>query len=167
MNATAAGSDAAMNGFTNFLTKAAEFYLSAPTFFNWAGPVLVAIAGGIIWLAYFLGGKFAESEINGLKAQIAALDQRFSLAKEQTAEAAKEAADLKSSVEKLQVQIKNREPEEVLTRSSKLLDANVNRVLSANTAAQGYLISTGFNEKGVLRWRPMTEEEIQKEIDQR
>jgi hypothetical protein len=152
-----------MSDFRNFLTKAAELYLAAPLFFNWAAPIIVAIIGGLIGLAYWLGGKFADAEVNGLKAQIGALDQRFSLAQEQTAVAAKEATDLKASVEKLQMQIKERESTEVLVLSSKLLDENVNRVLSANTAAQGYLISTGFNGAGGFNWRPMTEEEAKVE----
>jgi hypothetical protein len=66
-----------MNAFTNFMTKAAELYLSAPLFFNWAVSIIVVSIGGLIGLAYWLGSKFAKAESDGLKAQIAALDQRF------------------------------------------------------------------------------------------
>ena len=65
-----------MGDFQNFLTKGADFYLVAPSFFNWAAPIVVATIGGLIWLAYWFGGKFADSEINGQLAHIAALDQR-------------------------------------------------------------------------------------------
>jgi hypothetical protein len=69
-----------MDAFTNFLTKGVEFYLAAPAFFNWSVPAVFVGIGGITWLAYWLGGKFADSEVRGLRAQVAALDQRFNLA---------------------------------------------------------------------------------------
>ncbi|SDK27662.1 MULTISPECIES: hypothetical protein [Bradyrhizobium] len=156
-----------MDALKDFLTKAADLYLAAPAFFNWAAPIFIAAIGGLIGLAYWLGGKFADSEINGLKAQMAALDQRFSLAKEQTAVSAKEASDLKSQLEKLQHQITNRESTEVLTESSRVLTTNLNRMISANNAAQGYLVSTGFDKNGELSWRPMTKEEARAEVDYR
>jgi hypothetical protein len=56
-----------MEAFKDFLTKAADLYLAAPAFFNWAAPILVAIIGGMIWLAFWLGGKLSEGEIAELK----------------------------------------------------------------------------------------------------
>jgi hypothetical protein len=150
-----------MNAFTNFLTKGAEFYLSAPIFFNWAAPLLLAGIGGIIWFAYWLGGKFADSEINGLKAQIAALDQRFNLAKDQTAISTKEATESKAQLERLKQQIENHAPLESLQNSTSLLEGNLIRMISANTAASESLghVSTGFDEKGRLIWRPIRPDE--------
>ena len=150
-----------MSDFQNFLTKAVDFYLTAPQFFNWAAPIIVGAIAGTIWLAYWLGGKFADAEINGLKAQVAALDQRFSLAKEQTVVSMKEATDSKGQLEKLRQEINNRAPIETLQNSSKVLDANLNRVLSANTAASEILgyISTGFDDRGQLKWRPIRPDE--------
>jgi len=83
------------------MTKVAELYLTAPSFFNWIGPALVVAVGGIIWLAYWLGSKFAKAESDGLKAQIAALDQRFNFAKEQTLVAGREIEGLKVELTKL------------------------------------------------------------------
>src|SRR5258708_7304086 len=150
-----------MNAFPNFLTKGAEFYLSAPTFFNWAVPILLAGIGGIIWLAYWLGGKFADSEINGLKAQIAALDQRFSLAKDRTAISTNEATESRAQLERLKQQIENHAPLESLQNSTSLLEGNLIRMISANNAASESLghISTGFDERGRLTWRPIRPDE--------
>jgi hypothetical protein len=150
-----------MSDFQYFLTKAENLYQAAPQFFNWAGPIIAGAIAGTVWLVYWLGGKFADAEINGLKAQFAALDQRFSLAKEQTVVSTKEATDSKVQLDKLQHEINNRAPTETLQNSSKVLGANLNRVLSANTAASetlGY-ISTGFDGRGQLRWRPMRPDE--------
>jgi hypothetical protein len=146
-----------MSDFPNFLTKAAELYLAAPLFFNWAAPIVVAIVGGLIWLAYWLGGKFADSEINGLKAQIAALDQRFNFAKDQVASSTKEATDVRSQLDKLKGQIAVHAPVEQLQNSTALLEGNLNRLLTANTAASETLThrSTGFDEAGQLIWKPI------------
>lgn len=152
-----------MSDFMNFMTKGAEFYLAAPNFFKWVLPVVVAAIGGAIWLAYFLGGKFAAAEINGLKAQSGAQDQRFSLAKEQLALSVKEASELKIELEKLTIQINNHASTDVLKQSSQSLGANLNRVISANNAAQDYLVSVGFDENGGFTWRRMTPEELMAE----
>lgn len=150
-----------MNAVTNFLTTGALFYLSAPTFFNWAVPLLLAGIGAIIWVAYWLGGKFRDSEINGLKAQLAAIDQRFNLAKDQTAISTDEATASKARLELLKRQIENRAPMESLQNSTALLERNLIRMIGANNAASESLghISTGFDEKGQLTWRPIQPDE--------
>lgn len=146
-----------MAAITNFMTKAAEFYLSAPAFFNWAAPLLVVGIGGLVGLAYWLGGKLAEAENNGLKAQIAALDQRFNFAKEQAALSTKEAVDLKAQLEKLKSQIAGRASLLELQNSTAVLDGNLNRLMIANTAVADALDyhyrSFGFDGNGQLIWR--------------
>src|SRR5882762_6068153 len=126
-----------MNDFASFLSKGAEFYLSAPAFFNWGAPLVVGIVGGLIWLAYWLGGKFAESENTGLKAQIAAIEQRFNLAKEQTVIFTKEIADLGAQLDNLKAKIANHAPLKELQDSTALLEGNIGRLQNANTAARG------------------------------
>lgn len=141
-----------MDSFTNFLMKGADFYLSAPIFFNSAAPIAVAAFGGLIYLAYWLGCKFSQAENDGLKAQIAALDQRLNLAKEESAVAVKEADGLKVQVEKLEGQISSKAPTAEIQASAVLLRGNVNRLVSANNAVAD-LVSVGFDEKGQLKWR--------------
>jgi hypothetical protein len=123
-----------MNGFTNFLNKAAELYLAAPLFFNWFAAFLVTLVGGLLWLSYWLGGKFSQAEISGLKAQIAALEQRFNLAKEQAAISVQEGEALKKKVDVLHYQIEHKAPILELRNSTAVVDSNMNRMLAANTA---------------------------------
>ena len=147
-----------MNAFLNFMTKVAELYLTAPSFFNWIGPALVVAVGGIIWLAYWLGSKFAKAESDGLKAQIAALDQRFNFAKEQTLVAGREIEGLKVELTKLKEQLAHNPSVLELQNSTAVLDGKLNRALSANTASSDALSfrSVGFNSAGQLVWEPVT-----------
>jgi hypothetical protein len=46
-----------MEAFKDFLTKAADLYLVAPAFFNWAAPILVAIIGGMDLASILVGWK--------------------------------------------------------------------------------------------------------------
>lgn len=146
-----------MDNFSAFLSKGAELYLSAPQFFNWVIPAFFAFVAGAIWLAYWLGGKFADAEVKGLKAHIGALDQRFSLAKEQTMVSTQEAVTTKTQLEVLKKQIEESAPREVLQNSRSVLEGNLNRVVSANNAASHSLgmVSVGFDERGQLKWRPI------------
>lgn len=150
-----------MDGFTTFLTKGAEFYLSAPTFFNWAGPASAVGIGGVIWLAYWLGGKFADSEINGLRAQALALTQRVNFAKDQAEISTEEAAGLKARLDTLNKQIVRRATPMELQNSTSLIESNLVRLIGANTAASESLghVSTGFDAQGRLTWRPIRPDE--------
>jgi hypothetical protein len=147
-----------MNAFLNFMTKAAELYLAAPMFFNWIVPTVVVAVGGLIWLAYWLGSKFAKAESDGLKAQIAALDQRFNFAKEQTSVAGREIEGLRAELQKLKEQIAHNATALELQNSTAILDGKLNRALSANTASSDALSfrSVGFDKTGQLVWEPIT-----------
>lgn len=125
-----------MNGIADFATKAVDFYLSAPTFFNWAAPLLLGAIGFLIWFAYFLGGKLSESENRGVKAENSAIEQRLKLAQEQAAISAKETEQLKTQVEALQKNIEDNASQFELQKSAAALDHNLNRIVSANEAAK-------------------------------
>jgi hypothetical protein len=143
-----------MNAFLEFMKKAAELYLAAPVFFNWIGPLVVVAIGGLIWMAYWLGSKFAKAESDGLKAQIAALDQRFNFAKEQTLAAGKEIEDLKIELQKLKDQLAHNATPLELQNSTAMLDLKLNRALSANTASSDALSFRSI-EFGKA-WTPIT-----------
>jgi hypothetical protein len=150
-----------MDALKDFLTKAAELYMAAPAFFNWAAPIIVALIGGLIGVAYWLGGKFSESEVNGLKAQVALIDQRFNFAKEQLDLATTEASSLKTLIERLNRQVKGRAPALEVQNSTSLIEGNIGRLMGATGAASDWLghVSTGFDDKGQLSWRPMRRDE--------
>lgn len=151
-----------MNAFNNFMTKAAELYLSAPTFFNWAAPLLLACIGGLIWLAYWLGGKLSEARIEQLKGKVEVLEQRFEFARDKADAASKEAADTKAKFEAFTQKIDSQAPREVILNAREAVGENIDRLLTANssttTALEG-VISAGFDEHGKLKWRPMTQAE--------
>lgn len=152
-----------MHAFTTVVTRGAEFYLSAPTFFNWAGPLLFVGISGVIWFAYWLGGKFADSEINGLKAQALVLDQRFSFAREQADLSTREATGLKAQLDSLKGQIEGHAPVPELQNSTSLIEVNLIRLIDANTAVSKSLghVSTGFDSQGRLTWRPIRSDEAE------
>jgi hypothetical protein len=155
-----------MGDLQNFLTKAAELYLAAPLFFNWAAPIVVAFISGLVWLAYWLGGKFADSEINGLTAQALVLNQHVSFAKDQAEISAKEATGLK---ETLNEQITRRATPIELQNSTSLIEGNLARLIGANTAASESLghVSTGIDAQGRLTWRPIRPDEANELLGRR
>jgi hypothetical protein len=116
---------------------------------------------GWIWLAFWLGGKLSESEIAELKGKVDVLGQRVSFGKERADAATKEAADAKADFEKLRGQIANQAPRETLQDSADLFEGNLNRLLTANNSTATVLgfVSTGFNKRGGLNWRPIGEDE--------
>lgn len=71
-----------MNAFQNFMSKAADLYLAAPIFFNWAAGVVFAIACGVIWFAYWLGGKLLEGQVAELKGKVEVLEQRVAFGRQ-------------------------------------------------------------------------------------
>lgn len=150
-----------MDAFSDFLIKAAQLYLSAPSFFNWAAPILVAAFAAIVWFAWWLGGKLSDGEIAELKGKVEVLEQRVAFAKERSDAATKEATDIKSDFEKLKQQIANQAPREILQNSASVLEINFDRLLSANNSTSSVLgyVSTGFDGKGQLKWRPVGEDE--------
>ena len=150
-----------MDAFKEFLTKAAELYLAAPAFFNWAAPILVAVFAGIVWFAWWLGGKLSEGEIAELKGKVEVLDQRLNFAKDRADAATKEAAEAKAEFEKLKKEIADQAPRETLQNSADAFEGNFNRLLTANNSTATVLgfVSTGFNNRGGLKWRPIGEDE--------
>jgi hypothetical protein len=158
-----------MDDFQNFVTKAAELYSAAPLFFNWAAPIVVAFISGLVWLAYWLGGKFADSEINGLTAQALVLNQHVSFAKDQAEISAKEAAGLKARLETLNEQITRRATPVELQDSTSLIEGNLARLIGANTAASESLghVSTGIDAQGRLTWRPIRPDEAEELLGRR
>lgn len=150
-----------MDTFKDFVTKAAELYLAAPAFFNWAAPILVAVFAGIVWFAWWLGGKLSEGEIAELKGKVEVLDQRLAFAKDRADAATKEVTAAKADFEKLRQQISNQAPRETLQNSASVLEINFDRMLSANNSTSTVLgyVSTRFDRKGQLKWRPVGEDE--------
>jgi hypothetical protein len=156
-----------MGAFKDFITKAAELYLTAPVFFNWAAPLLLACIGGFIWFAFWLGSKLSESQIEQLKGKAEVLEQRVVFAKDRADAAVKEANDtkaqLKTFMQKLDSvqKVDNQASREAVQNAKEALDHNIDRLLSANTSTATLLgrISTGFDEHGNLNWRPLTSDE--------
>jgi len=150
-----------MDAFKDFLSKAADLYLAAPAFFNWAAPLIFAGICAVIWFAWWLGGKLSEGEIAELKGKVEVLDQRLNFAKDRADAATKEATDIKAEFEKLKKEIANQAPREILQNSAAVLEINLDRLVSANNSTSktlGY-ISTGFDGRGQLKWRPVGEDE--------
>jgi hypothetical protein len=150
-----------MNAFSNFMTKAAELYLAAPAFFIAAVPILITAVAGVVWFAWWLGGKLSEGEIAQLKGKVEVLDQRLSFAKDRADAAAKEATDIKIEFEKLKKEITNQAPREILQNSAAVLEINLDRLVSANNSTSSVLgyVSTGFDRSGQLKWRSVGEDE--------
>jgi hypothetical protein len=61
----------------------------------------------------------------------------------------------------LKAQIANQAPRETLQNSADVFEGNLNRLLTANNSTATVLgfVSTGFNERGGLKWRPIGEDE--------
>ncbi|MBH5397380.1 hypothetical protein HZZ13_06190 [Bradyrhizobium sp. CNPSo 4010] len=150
-----------MDAFKDFLTKAGELYLAAPAFFNWAAPILVAAFAGIVWFAWWLGGKLSEGEIAELKGKVEVLDQRLNFAKDRADAATKEVAEAKAGFEKLKKEIAGVAPREKLQDSADVFEGNLNRLFSANNSTASALgfVSTGFDERGGLKWRKIEKHE--------
>lgn len=150
-----------MNSFQNFLIRAADFYLAAPTFFNWIGGLIVVVICATVWFAYWLGSKLSESSIAELKGKVEVLEQRFIFAKDRADAATKEATDTKADFEKLKQQIASHAPREILQNSASVLEINLDRLVSANNSTSDVLgyVSTGFDKHGQLKWRPIGETE--------
>jgi hypothetical protein len=89
------------------------------------------------------------------------LEQRVSFGKDRADAATKEASDAKADFEKLKAQIANQAPRETLQNSADVFEGNLNRLLTANNSTATVLgfVSTGFNERGGLKWRPIGEDE--------
>lgn len=104
----------------------------------------------------------AQNDIGKEKAGV--MEERLKLAREQADISAKEAAELKGQLEKLKVQIQSRASQLELQTSTSVIEDNLSRLIDANTATSGYLghVSTGFDEKGSRKWRPIRAEEAEK-----
>jgi hypothetical protein len=156
-----------MDAFKDFITKATELYLTAPAFFNWAAPLLLACIAGLIWFAFWLGSKLSESQIEQLKGKAEVLEQRVVFAKDRADAAVKEAKDTKAQLNTFMQKVDNLQKidsqaaREAVRNAREALDHNINRLLSANTTTATVLghISTGFDEHGKLKWRPLTSDE--------
>jgi hypothetical protein len=165
-----------------FVTAILDLYRLVPSFILWVIPTLVAGYVAFLWSGYALGKWVHQAEIAGLrsandaaKAQNEALkaqndvgkeralvmEQRLMLAREQQDISTKEATALKEQLEKLNAQIRSQASGFELQASANVIEGNLNRLMGANTAASEILghISTGFDEKGQLKWRPIRGDE--------
>jgi hypothetical protein len=123
-----------MNSFTNFLTKAAEFYLSAPSFFNWAAPIAFALLCVVIYGAYWLGTRLEGSSREALKAKAEALEERLKLARDRSDEAMQKAEDLKRELTDLKNAAEAGSSLVVTRETAAHLDLKATNLLQANTA---------------------------------
>jgi hypothetical protein len=134
-----------MDAFKDFMTKAAELYLTAPAFFNWAAPLLVACIGGLIWFAFWLGRKLSEGQIEQLKGKVEVLEQHVVFAKDRADDAIREATDTKANFETFTQKIDSQAPREILQNAREGLDQNFDRLLSANTSTATVLGRNPFS----------------------
>jgi hypothetical protein len=128
--------------FDLLLRRASELYDVSPAFFNWTGGLLVAVVGGAWWLR----GHFEQSEKNGLRAQVAALDQQLKLAKQQFEISERETASFKQQVTALQEQINRGAKLRELTNATTDLTITLGKVLAANDLVSGTLGSVGIGD---------------------
>ena len=141
-----------MDGFQSFMTKAAELYLAAPQFFNWLAPVLLALFGGSVWLAYWLGSKFSKAENDGLKAQLAVLAERLNLVKDQAAISSKEAADTKAQFDIVRRQVANQAPFKDLQSSTAALETTNRKACECQR--RGFREPNTDKHRLRQRWQP-------------
>jgi hypothetical protein len=93
-----------------------------------------------------LRGHFEQSEKNGLRAQVAALDQQLKLAKQQFEISERETASFKQQVTALQEQINRGAKLRELTNATTDLTITLGKVLAANDLVSGTLGSVGIGD---------------------
>lgn len=140
-----------MNAFTNFLTKGAEFYLSASNFFNWGGPILFGLTCVIVYGAYWLGARLEGSSKETLKDRIGTIEERLKFAKDQSDDATRKAQDLKSELADLKKNIDDGVPILTLQNSTAHLDIKASNLLQANTALSSTLTPASIGNLGRYR----------------
>ena len=132
-----------MDTAIKIVTKSAELYGVAPSFFNWAVPIIISLVPLLIFASWWFRGYFVEGNEALLRGQLALQVEQLKLASAQNEDMKRQITDLREQVAKLseQEKLEVRSPE--LAAATSILASSVDRLLSANTAQSGTLSYIG------------------------
>lgn len=99
-----------------FLTKLAELYATAPSFFNWMALAVPTAFGGVFMGGYWLASEFRSGAMNSQAAQIKLLEAQLSITKQSASNASTAVVDAKQEADILRLAPPNDENRNRLDR---------------------------------------------------
>jgi hypothetical protein len=145
--------------FPKFFATAAELYDLWPSFFNWAGGLIIPFVIVLVTATWWMRGYKAATNGAALKGQIGILEQRLAFATEQQTAAKREADGFKKELDELKEKMAHNAPSEDIRQSITKLEVLLGKLLTANNATTATLTSPGF-------WQPQNPAHLTQSTDQ-